>query len=107
VSGYPTDSTAEWATAAGRAGSTITLTWSSAKAVSSVTLYDRPNADDQITGGTLTFSDGTTVAVPSLANAGTATTITFSTRSTTSIRLTVSAVSSTTKNVGLAEFEVR
>ena len=70
-----------------------------------VVLYDRPNANDQITAGTLTFSDGTTVPVPALDNAGKATTITFTARATTSLRLTVTTVSGTTTNVGLSELQ--
>jgi len=42
-----------------------------------VVLYDRPNATDQITGGTLTFSDGSSVAVGSLANDGSPVTVAF------------------------------
>ena len=69
-------------------------------------LYDRPNSDDQVTGGTLTFSDGSTVNVPSLNNDGTATTITFPAKTTTSLLFTVTSVSSTTQNVGLSEIQV-
>jgi hypothetical protein len=70
-------------------------------------LNDGPHVVDQIPAATLTFSDGSTVTVPGLANAGTAVTILFFTRSMTSIRLTVTTVSSTTRNVALAEFELR
>ena len=68
-------------------------------------LYDRPNPGDQITGGTLTFSDGTTVPVPALDNAGKAITVSFPARATTSLRMTVTTVTGTTKNVGLAELQ--
>ena len=81
------------------------MLWSAPRTLSSIRLYDRPNSDDRITGGTLTFSDGSTVTVPSLNNAGSATTVTFSARSVTSVRLTVTSVSSTTTNVGLAEIQ--
>ncbi len=103
--GYPGDYTKEWATLGGKTGVTLTLNWSAARTISSVKLYDRPNTSDRVTGGTLTFSDGSVVTVPSLDNAGAATTVTFSPRSTTSIRFTVTAVASTTTNIGLAEIE--
>ncbi len=104
--GYPTDYTKEWSTVAGKTGSWIQLNWTSARTVNKVVLYDRPNSDDQIMGGTLTFSDGSSVPVGLLTNSGAATTITFSSRTITWVRLTVTSVSGSTYSVGLAEFEV-
>jgi LmbE family N-acetylglucosaminyl deacetylase len=106
IDGYPGDYTKEWATVNGGAGSWLKLTWSSPQTINKVVLYDRPNTDDQVTGGTLTFSDGSTVTVPALNNDGSATTITFPPTTTTSLLFTVTSVSSTTQNVGLAEIEV-
>ena len=103
--GYPTDYTKEWSTVGGKAGSWLQLTWATPVTLSRVVLYDRPNTSDQITAGTLLFSDGTTAPVTSLTNAGTATTITFTPRTVTSVRLQITTVSSTTANVGLAEIE--
>ena len=103
--GYPGDSSKEWASAGGKTGTWLNLTWSSPQTLSSVRLYDRPNTSDNITGGTLTFSDGTTVTVPALDTAGAATTVTFTPRSTTSLRFTVTGVSAATANAGLAEIE--
>ncbi|TNM67474.1 PIG-L family deacetylase [Streptomyces sp. NP160] len=105
VDGYPGDHTAEWATQRGGAGSTLTLTWASPVVLSSVVLFDRPNADDRVTSGTLAFSDGTTVAVGALDDAGAATPVTFSARSTTSLTFRVGSVSATTANAGLAELQ--
>ncbi len=104
--GYPADATREWATVGGKAGSWLQLTWASAITIDRVVLYDRPNTDDRITGGSLVFSDGTSVSTGSLVNAGTATTITFSARTVTSVRLNITAVATTTHNVGLAEIQV-
>ena len=70
-----------------------------------MTLYDRPNTGDHVTGGTLTFSDGSVVTVPSLNNGGAATTVTFSPRSTTSVRFTITGIATSTANIGLAEIE--
>lgn len=105
--GYPGVATAEWATVGGRAGSWLQLTWAAARSVDRLVLSDRPNVDDQVTGATLTFSDGSTVTVPALANGGGATTVSFPARSVSSVRVTVTAVSSTTRNVGLAEVRVQ
>ena len=57
-------------------------------------------------GGVLLFSDGTSVTVGALPNAGGPLVINFSTRSITSLQFTVTAVSSSTGNVGLAEIQV-
>ena len=105
ISGYPGDHTAEWATAGGGAGSWLQLTWPGPVQLNAVSLFDRPNQGDQATGATLTFSDGSTVSVPALDNAGAATTVTFPARSTTSLRITLTSVSGTTGNVGLSEVQ--
>ncbi|MGY1820430.1 DUF7402 domain-containing protein [Geodermatophilus sp. SYSU D00079] len=105
VDGYPGDHTAEWASAGEGAGAWLQLGWASEVELNGVVLYDRPNEYDQVTGATLTFSDGSTVAVPALENAGGAVTVTFPARSTTSLRITVTSVGTWTGNVGLAEVE--
>ena len=105
IAGHPVDSTREWATVGGRAGSYLDLAFPAAVTLNRVVLYDRPNTKDQITGGTLSFSDGTTVPVPALDNAGQATSISFPDTATKSLRLTVTTVSGTTRNVGLAEIQ--
>ena len=74
--------------------------------IDQIVLYDRPNLNDQVTAGTLTFSDGSSLATGTLANDGSATPLTFSARTVTSVTLTVTAVSATTQNVGLAEMQV-
>ena len=104
-SGYPGDSSKEWATVGGKAGSWIRLAWTSPVTLDRVVLYDRPNLEDRVTAGALVFSDGSTVTVGSLNNSGGATTVTFPARSVTNVRFNISSVASTTHNVGLAEFE--
>jgi hypothetical protein len=103
--GYPGDYTKEWASSGQRAGAWLKLTWPSPVTLSRIVLYDRPNSNDQITAATLQFSDGSSLTSTALPNAGTALTLDFSARSVSSVTLTVTAVSSTTGNVGLAEFE--
>jgi LmbE family N-acetylglucosaminyl deacetylase len=105
VDGYPGDYTKEWATKGGRAGSWINLAWSSPVTLNKIILNDRPNTSDRITGGTLTFSDGSTVAVPTLNDTGADITVSFTSKTTTSVRFTANSVSSTTGNAGLAEIE--
>ena len=106
AAGYPGDSSREWATVGGRTGATLYLAWTTPQTVGSVVLFDRPNTGDRVMGGTLTFSDGTVVNVPALDDAGGATRVSFPARATTGIRFTVTSVSGSTANVGLAEFEV-
>ena len=107
VSGYPANTTAEWATLSGGAGSWLKLAWPVSYTISSVVLFDRPNTDDQVTSGTLTFSDGSVVSFGSLPNNGaTGLTVTLAApKATTSILMTVTGVSSTTLNVGLSEIQ--
>ncbi|KAM0756596.1 hypothetical protein T439DRAFT_376762 [Meredithblackwellia eburnea MCA 4105] len=101
------DQTTEWSSNGQGAGATLTLSWASAVEVNEVSLWDRPNVEDQCTGGTLTFSDGTQITFGELPNDGaTPLTVTFDTVSTTSILFTVTSVSSTTSNVGLSEIKV-
>lgn len=107
VGGWPGDYTTEWATMGGKAGSTLTLTWSSPQQLGSIVLHDRPNADDQITRGSIGFSDGSKILVPALPNGGEAMELEFRPRSTTSLRLTVDAVSTRTYNIGLSEIGAR
>ena len=66
IDGYPGDYTKEWATAGGGAGSWLKLTWSSPQTVNTIVLYDRPNLNDQITGGNIQFSDRSSVTVGTL-----------------------------------------
>jgi hypothetical protein len=106
VVGNPIGSTHEWATVHGRAGSWLQLDWRGPQSVNRVVLYDRPNLVDQVAGGTLTFSDGTTLPVPALPNNGSGQVISFPARTVTSLRFTVTSVGPKTQNIGLAEIEV-
>jgi LmbE family N-acetylglucosaminyl deacetylase len=103
--GYPTNAAHEWASNGQGVNAWVQLTWASAQTLNQVRLFDRPNTDDRVMAGTLTFSTGASVAVGPLDNAGAALTVSFASRSVTWVRFTVTQVSSTTYNVGLAEFE--
>jgi hypothetical protein len=106
INGYPGDHTKEWATSGGKAGSWLKLSWPSPQTVNRLVLYDRPNRNDQITAGNVQFSDGSSIPIGPLNNDGTPTTYLFAARTITSLQLNVTGVSSTTRNVGLAEIQV-
>ena len=106
IDGYPGDYTHEWATAGQGVGAWLSLNWSAPYSVNKIVLYDRPNLNDNITSATITFSDGSSIAVGPLNNDGTATTYTFPARVITGLTMMVTGVSSTTQNVGLSEIQV-
>ena len=104
--GYPDDKTQEWS--AGRTvGAALTLSWNTPQTIDRILLYDRPNPTDQITAGTLTFSDGTTLPVGALPNDGkTPLTLHFPPKTITQLTFTVAGVKAKTENAGLAEIAV-
>ncbi|SGY68275.1 BQ5605_C004g02873 [Microbotryum silenes-dioicae] len=107
ISGYPSNWTAEWATQGEGTGAWLSLTWSSYYMVDSLVFYDRPNPDDWITGGTVAFSDGTTVTIPSLNDDGSATVVNLTAAvNTTTLLFTVTSAGSSSNSVGLAELGV-
>lgn len=106
VDGYPGNARHEWVTRREKNGAWIELRWPAPVTISRVVLFDRPNLDDQITAAVLRFSDGSSVAVPALANNGAATEIPFTPRVVSSLHLTVTGTSPRTLNVGLAELQV-
>jgi hypothetical protein len=103
--GTPMDANREWVTNGGKAGSWIQYNFSPARTINAATLFDRPLPSDQVTGGSLVFSDGSTVPVAALPNNGSGLTVNFPARTVSSVRFNISSVSGTTTNVGLAEFE--
>ena len=107
IRGIPGDYTKEWATVAGGAGSYIQLNWSQPYSINQVSLYDRPNPDDQVLSGTLSFSDGSRISIGPLPNAATPLDVTFPLKSNiTWVRFTVDSVRATALNIGLAEIKV-
>jgi LmbE family N-acetylglucosaminyl deacetylase len=106
VDGSPKDYTKEWATVGGKAGSYIQLNWSQSYLIDQVSLYDRPNPNDQILSGTLSFSDGSSLDVGGVPNGATPFDVVFPQKSVTWVRFTVNSVSPTTVNIGLAEIKV-
>lgn len=106
AAGFPADPQREWATIGGGAESWLNLTWATPRRVDRVVLHDRPNPDDHITAARLSFSNGTTVHVGELDPTGGPTQVTFPARTITWLTLTITAVASTTQNIGLAEIQV-
>src|SRR5439155_5854031 len=101
IDGWPGDFTREWATTGQLAGAWIQLTWSSPVAISGIVLNDRPNLNDNVKSGTLSFSDGSTVAVGTLPNNGAGLTTSFSTKTVSWVKFTVTSASG--YNIGLSE----
>jgi LmbE family N-acetylglucosaminyl deacetylase len=106
VDGYPGDATREWATQNEGVGAWIQMTWTAPRTLGRVVLHDRPNAQDQILAGVILFGDGSTLAIGPLSNNAGPVTYTFPARSVSSLRFTITQVTASTGNVGMAEFEV-
>ena len=107
VGGWPLGSAAnEWSSYAQGVGAYLNLSWSKPVTISHAILYDRPNANDQITAAHLVFDNNVSVAVPLLNNNGTATEVSFTPMTTQNLKLVIDGVSVTTKDVGLAEIQL-
>jgi len=103
--GAPSDAGHEWVTNGGTVGSWIQYSFPSPTPLEGVTLFDRPNLADHMTGARIEFSDGSSVPVGALPNNGSGLTIRFPVRTVTSVRLRITSVSGATTAIGLAEFE--
>lgn len=73
-----------------------------------MTLYDRPNLNDQVLSGTIAFG-GVTTSFGALTNDGSGNTFSLSGGAATGSSMVVTLLSSSgsTSNVGLSEVEVR
>jgi lysophospholipase L1-like esterase len=92
----------EWASA-GQQNPWVRVDWQRPVRVDKIVLYDRAGIDD-VNGGTLTFSDGSTVSVADVPRNGDPKTVSFDIKTFTWVRFQVQGGSG--PNVGLAEFEV-
>ncbi|MFB3893870.1 MAG: CBM35 domain-containing protein [Phycisphaerae bacterium] len=100
------DGVREWS-AQGTAGEWIRLDWPSPRTVRKVVLYDKVSMADQVTSGTLSFSDGSSVAVGKLQNDGQAgTVVTFPPKTIRWMKFTVDSVRPGTQHAGLGEIQV-
>ena len=94
----------EWISNNQVAGAWAQLTWTTSRAVTSVVLHDRTDPAENITAGTLTFSDGSSIAVGALPTTGVGLTVQFAQKNITWVRFTASSGQGSA--VGLSEFEV-
>ncbi len=106
--GFPGDIVCEWASKGQKEGAWLKLAWDAPRTVTRVWLVDRPNTLDQVTAGTLEFSDGTSIAVTTpLPDEGTkALEVAFAPKTITWLKFTVMAVKTGSPNIGLAEIAV-
>ncbi len=104
VAGYPAAPCNEWATNGERTGAWLKITFATARHINQVILYDRPNLDDHILEGTLSFSDGTTLHIGELPNDGSARKAVFEPKTVQWVQFTVDWAGG--PNTGLAEIEV-
>jgi len=92
----------EWASR-GEQNPWIQLTWDRPIQADRIVLYDRPGIDD-VHGGTLSFSDGSTIEVRDVPTTGEPATVSFEPKTFTWVRFQVEGGSG--PNVGLRELEV-
>lgn len=93
----------DWASL-GEANPWFRVDFSATKKVSKVRIVSRTNQPPVVMTGTLSFSDGSSIAVTDINNNGTFRTIDFATKQITWVKFQVTSGSGT--NVGLGEFEV-
>jgi hypothetical protein len=93
----------EWASH-GELNPWIRLDWGSGKMINKIKLYDRPNLTDCANGGTLTFSDNSSINVAGLSNDGSSKIISFADKTVTWVKFEVSG--GTGLNVGLSEIQI-
>jgi glycosyltransferase involved in cell wall biosynthesis/LmbE family N-acetylglucosaminyl deacetylase len=104
IDGYPHFPGNEWVTRGELAGAWIRLSWLEAYTVDRIILYGRPNLQDNITGATLDFSDGSSLRIGALPENGSAYEIKFAPKTIKWVKLTINAANG--ENTGLSEFEV-
>lgn len=73
------------------AGAWLRLDWSAPQRVKQILLFDRPNLTDQVLSATLAFSDGTSISVGALNNAGAAVSISFPEKTITWVTFTINS----------------
>lgn len=96
----------EWSSQLQGAGAWIQLNFTSTYLMKQVVLYNSVNTLNQVLGGTLRFSDGTSYKVGALSATGSTVSLGTTGIYASSLRFTVTSVSITTTSVGLAEIQI-
>ncbi|MBN1422347.1 MAG: hypothetical protein JXP34_26465 [Planctomycetes bacterium] len=106
--GFPGDISQEWASEGEKAGAWIKLSWDRPQAIRRIWLVDRPNPLDQVTAGTIEFSDGASIPFTTpLPDGGTkAVEIEFAPKTVASLKVTVTGVKPDSPNIGFSEIAV-
>lgn len=108
VGGYPGNIGSEWASSGEGTGAWAKLSWDQPRTIHRIQLFDRPNNLDQVTGGTLEFSDGSTLelAQPLPDDADRGLQVRFAPKIVSWVKFSVTAVKPNSPNIGLSEFAV-
>jgi LmbE family N-acetylglucosaminyl deacetylase len=104
VDGAFHDATREWVSASQLAGAWIQLDWAAPVSVSQVNLHDRPLGGEDVLAGTLSFSDGTSIAVGALPADGKLLPVSFAPKTVSWVRFTVDQAQGA--SAGLSEIQV-
>ena len=96
------DGFGDWASR-GEMNPWIQLTWDSPKTIHKIVLRDRPNLTDNTNTGTLSFSDGSSIAVTGIPADGTPKEVAFDNKTVTWVKFQVTG--GVGLNVGLARIE--
>src|SRR3989449_8131128 len=104
IDGAPHDPAREWVTSNELSGAWIQLSWPSPVSVAQVNLHDRPHWAENVLAGTLSFSDGTSIAVGALPSDGKVMPVIFSPKTVTWVRFTIDRAEGTA--AGLSEIQV-
>lgn len=100
----------EWASASGQTSwgaidyPWIRLEWEQPRSINRIILYDRPIQESHIAGGTLHFSDGSSLHVNQIPNNGTAKAVNFPAKNVTWVKF--ETTDGDGWNIGLSEIEV-
>lgn len=107
VAGHPGPMEYEWVSNGEKEGAWAKLIWDATQTVNRVSLYDRPNSEDQVLGGTLFFSDGSFIPFSQLDDTALVPyEIRFEPREITSLTAVINQVKPKSPNIGFAEIAV-